>query len=220
MIQFNNKLVKSDSVSVAVSMGLDSIAGSHFLSNSRSIQLIHVNHGTPMADLYEDGFVRYVEWLSASSRYSVTSSIGRGTPKSFSESDLRDVRYSAFTEAMTKIGNGCLVTCHHLNDCVESYLMNAFNGTPERVPIPSTTLWKEGESTFTVVRPFLRTSKDDFRQYAESKNIMNFVVEDDTNCDTSYKRNWLRNELIPMIESRYPGLKTVVRKKVETQAKK
>ena len=106
-----------------------------------------------------------------------------------------------------------MVVCHHLDDCVESYLMNCFNGVPEYVPIPFRTSWGDVE----VVRPFLLTGKEDFRGYVERHGLMRYVTEDELNGDLSLRRNWVRNCLRPMVETRYVGLSKVVKKKIENK---
>lgn len=225
MIKFDTTCDLKPDVAVAVSMGVDSVSAAYFLSRKRYVHLIHVNHGTAMADYYESKFIKFVEYLRTNSdkvSWSVKSAEKLKGDKP-SEQYLREIRYNLLDEEMSCILNNVnyidqLVVCHHLNDCVESYLMNCFNGNPDYSPIPKITIRGQHKGTrngYSVIRPFLKTEKANFIAYANKHNLNEFVVEDSTNYDISYTRNWLRNELIPQIEVRYPGIKTVVRKKIK-----
>jgi tRNA(Ile)-lysidine synthase TilS/MesJ len=48
----------------------------------------------------------------------------------------------------------------------------------------------------------------------QNDNLVDYVEEDETNTDFSMTRNWIRGKVRPEIESRYPGLMKVVKKKV------
>jgi tRNA(Ile)-lysidine synthase TilS/MesJ len=93
---------------------------------------------------------------------------------------------------------GTIITAHHLNDWVESYLMNCLRGNPERRPFEVLTDF----GNFRVIHPFLLTKKVDFHQYIERNMMMKFFVEDETNFITKgSRRNWVRNDLIPSLKS-------------------
>jgi tRNA(Ile)-lysidine synthase TilS/MesJ len=133
-----------------------------------------------------------------------------------SESELRDIRYNLITEAVNENGL-CkvneVVVCHHIGDCVESYLMNCFNGVPEYMPIPLSTM--RGDSC-RIIRPFITTSKKSVVKYINNNNLRDWIENDPSNTDIAYsRRNWLRHRVIPEIESNYKGLETIVRKRVE-----
>lgn len=211
MILFDSKLLNSKNIAVGVSMGVDSVASAYFLSNCFNITMIHVNHGTFMANQYQDSFVKFADYLKSVSRNKVNSVIcENGETKDFSESYLRDIRYGFFDDTMNAVELKHLVVCHHLDDCVESYLMNCLKGQPEHYPIPKETIRRN----YSVVRPFLKTDKDEFISYCVRHEIDKFVVNDVTNMDSKYTRNWVRNELIPMVKMKYSGIKTVVKKRL------
>ena len=69
------------------------------------------------------------------------------------------------------------------------------------------------DGNFSIFHPFLKTSKQDFIDYAEANDLMKYVVEDPTNKETKNKRNWVRNTIIPEINGRDMGIETIVRKK-------
>jgi len=224
MIKFNKKIVntsKDDILFIAVSMGEDSVALSHYLSQGfRRVCLIHINHGTDYSDGPQKAFEQYVPWLNSIRRYKhpVTGIVKTNPDKGsgLSESELRDIRYNLIYSAVNESGNkhtNEVVICHHLSDCVESYLMNCLNGVPEYMPIPLVTV---RQNNFKVIRPFITTSKKSITSYVEKNNLQRWIVQDPSNEDTNYsRRNWLRHDIIPSIKKKYNGLETIVRKKVE-----
>jgi tRNA(Ile)-lysidine synthase len=122
------------------------------------------------------------------------------------EDSLRNARLSFFGSIPN---NPSIVLAHHLDDAVESYLMNCLVGTPEYIPIPERSEWE----SFTVHRPFLKNRKKVFINWIKKNNLEKFIVHDETNQDYSFRRNHIRNVVIPSIEKTYEGLPKVVKKK-------
>tara|TARA_Y100000310_G_scaffold78183_1_gene74819 strand:- start:2936 stop:3454 length:519 start_codon:yes stop_codon:yes gene_type:complete len=138
-----------------------------------------------------------------------------------SEDECRSARFAALDSVVDYPAeeepkfNG-VICCQHLDDCVESYLMNCFNGTPEYCPIPVLT----ARFACTVYRPFLLTRKQDLWRYAVGYDLMQYVVEDETNKDFNIRRNFVRHEVRPLIETRWVGLEKVVKKKILSEYNK
>jgi tRNA(Ile)-lysidine synthase len=126
------------------------------------------------------------------------------TIKSNIEDVLRKQRLKFFSSL-----NKDIILCHHLNDAVESYLMNTLKGCPEYIPIPIIT--KFHDNNFNIIRPFLKTKKKDIESYVINNNLYDFVVEDPTNNDNKYRRNLIRNSILPSLDKF--GLEKVVLKK-------
>lgn len=227
MINFNKKLAPNRGpLLVMCSGGIDSIAMAHFLWRANpEVQLFHFNHklreqNENMA-LNVKAFA-YDKGISLKLRgRSTESQCGYGA--SSTESGARAARYAAL-DKVTQIGwNGDLgpnkpsvICCHHLDDCVESYLMNCFNGVPEYSPIPINT----ARIACNIYRPFLLTEKSSLISYVKKNGLMKYVVEDETNTDYNIRRNFVRHELRPLIETRWVGLKKVVKKKVLSEYSK
>jgi tRNA(Ile)-lysidine synthase len=113
----------------------------------------------------------------------------------------RELRYHWFQEILESIpsANGAkwIVTAHHLDDNIETVLMNFFKGTGVsglRGMLP-----KSGK----IVRPLLFARKDELVGFAKENNLQ--WVEDSSNESDKYSRNYLRHHLIPLIESLYPS---------------
>ena len=218
MINFNTSLLKGyDTINVGVSMGLDSVVLSHFLAHSpKNLRMFNVNHMTPYGHDVISNFRRYGEWLrnrDFSTRngkkvtYGVLSKWGVDS-SNFKEKEFREYRYSLFDSQFEfSVEPEALVMCHHLDDAVESYLMNSFTGK-KGLPIPEITKRRN----YNVVRPFLKTTREELVKYAESHNLMKWVMEDPSNKDLTYRRNWIRLDLRPKIEGVYGSLNNVVSK--------
>jgi tRNA(Ile)-lysidine synthase len=201
-----------NNVTVALSMGADSVAIAHFLKTKYpKIQLraFHYNHA-----LREQNH----EMLSAAFRFCNTFNIelkweARDVTlqTKLSESNLRALRYKAMA------GLGHVITGHHLDDACENYMFNCLNGVPEYLPIPLVTEYKD--FNLTVIRPFINNSKAVFEEYIEKNDLTQFVVVDETNTDEMYRRNWLRNNILPQIAEKGFGLEKIVWKRYDKYIK-
>jgi tRNA(Ile)-lysidine synthase len=220
MIKIDNSLLDySNPVGVGVSMGLDSVVLSHFLfMGGRDLIFIHVNHQTPYSQLADEGFHHYTNFLfKEKEKYPQTKHVNSICLKdkmdttNFKEAGFRDYRYNLFDTFFNTMGdhgsNNQLVICHHLSDAVESYLLNCLS-SPNRKLLPAVTQRKN----YKVIRPFLKTRKKAIQEYAEKHDLLKWVVEDPSNTDTKFRRNWVRHSLIPFIDPQYPGLETLVLK--------
>lgn len=117
------------------------------------------------------------------------------------EMAARDMRYGWFAEEHVA-GDAPLLTAHHRGDNVETFFLNLLRGSGLRglAGIPP----KRGY----ILRPLLGVRKDDILAYLASKG-MDFVT-DSTNLKTDFRRNMLRLEIIPGLESRFPGAAAAV----------
>ena len=90
-----------------------------------------------------------------------------------------------------------LLTAHHLDDNIETMLMNFFKGTGIaglRAMLP-----KQGK----IVRPLLFATKESIKNFAEENKLG--WVEDSSNQSDKYARNYFRNQLIPLVKNLYPA---------------
>lgn len=192
-------------LTVALSGGCDSLAVAHFLKtkypNTR-LNCFHFNHM-----LRQQNFNMQRACMDFCKDFGISLTVASrdlSVQKGVSESDLRDYRYGA----MNKLGY--VVTGHHLDDAVENYLNNCFTGVPEYLPMPFHTQFSDNLS---VIRPFILTTKQEMREYVSQNNLEQYVVEDETNEQNCYKRNWLRNSIVPQINGNGYNLHTIVRKR-------
>lgn len=195
MIRIIGKIPRN--VTIACSGGIDSMVIAHFLQQSkRKINLAYFNHDTIHSRDAEDFVTEYAE------RNKLTLLKGRvqGTKgKRSLEEFWRHERYN-FLES---INSNFIITCHHLDDCVETWLMSSFHGQGKLIP------YKRNKNIY---RPFLMTSKKTIRDYAERKSIE--WVEDPSNQLTNFMRNHVRNKVVPEVLVVNPGIRTTIRKKL------
>lgn len=207
MIKFKNILDKNRKVIIMCSGGVDSLACLHFLHNGGwDVEAFHFRHGVKLKQVLMQNSVDHLtQWLKIPMH---AKSANTSKDILATEVEMRNARYAALGE-VCNLGDQ-VVCCHHLDDCVESYLMNTFNGSSGRL-IPIHTNWGH----YDVYRPFLCTEKKDLVDWVVRNNLQRFLVEDPSNNDTSFRRNFVRHKVRPLIEEQWPGLKTVVRKLVE-----
>lgn len=111
----------------------------------------------------------------------------------------RGLRYEWFFSLLGRDEEapGILLTAHHLDDNIETSLMNFFRGTGIaglRGMLPL---------QHQVARPLLFARREDLLGYARSKNLR--WVEDSSNQEEKYTRNYFRQTVLPMVEAQYPG---------------
>jgi tRNA(Ile)-lysidine synthase len=190
MIKLLHKLPRN--ITVAFSGGVDSVAITDFLSNNHDISAAFFHHGTDVSDNAYD-FV----WEFCKDR-NIPFHVGyirNQKPKELSwEEHWRNERYH-FLEQFEYV-----VTGHHLNDCIETYIWSTMHGTPKVIP----------DTRKNVHRPFLLNTKQTFIDWCTRKNIT--WKEDASNENTDYMRNYIRKNVVQHAYHVNPGIEKVVRK--------
>ena len=218
------KMPKCVSVNILCSMGVDSVAASHFYGKNIKEKYIkqnyhkfwgvrHFNHNQrPQNDAMEASFKHFSLKYDTidSDRFPCYSPVDLTEliKENKTEDGLRKARLKYIELFMHR---SIIITAHHLDDATESYMLNVLRGKEGFLPIPFIT--EVGSNL--IVHPFLFTKKKDFREYAERNDLMKFVVEDETNKVTKgSRRNFIRNEIMPLIQREKMGLDTIVKKKM------
>lgn len=184
-------------IDLAFSGGVDSLVAAHFFKQGkRDVRLLHYNHGCQYSDAIMHQCIDLAEQLG------LPLEIGRATgaapaPGESLEAFWRRGRY-AF---LGGYGNTPVVTCHHLDDAVETWVWSALHGAPKVIPV------QRGK----YIRPFVLTEKVTLERYASDHGLV--PVPDPYNEDHTLIRNYIRKYLIPHALYVNPGLKKVVRKK-------
>lgn len=187
----------NQNVAIAFSGGVDSVVLTDFiLRGNRSPILLFMNHGTE-ASKEALGFVK--QFATNRNLELHVGDISSEKKKSESwEEYWRKERYSFFA----KFSEYTILTAHHLDDAVETWLWRCLNGTPRTIA------YRNGN----IIRPFLLNTKAKIRQYAEEKQLT--WVEDCSNIDLRYTRNKIRHNLVPIAFDIQPGLYKVVTKQI------
>lgn len=196
MIKLGKPQLPKD-IFIGFSGGVDSVAALDFLATRHNVTLLHVDHGDDVEEQEREVVVYHAERLNI--KYQIHGGFDKRKAKTSSmEGAWRNFRYKIFNSMENPV-----VTCHHLDDCVESYLFSCFQGVPSTIrPVVD-----------NVYRPFLLSNKHDFIERAERKCL--YWAEDESNKDPMYcRRNYIRNTLMPHVLHVNPGIKTVVRKMV------
>ncbi|MDF2833315.1 tRNA lysidine(34) synthetase TilS [Chryseobacterium indoltheticum] len=112
-------------------------------------------------------------------------------PKNSIQLWARELRYRFFREIQAKEYLDFLVTAHHLNDQLETFLINLSkaSGINGLSGIPA--------NENNILRPLLNFSKDEIYQFAKENNIV--FREDLSNKKNDYLRNKIRNEIVPKL---------------------
>lgn len=186
-----------NSITVACSGGVDSMAVVHFLRQGRrKVNLAYFNHDTRHSQDAQNFVENYAH------ENNLNLSIGRVQGfkgRRSMEEFWRDERYS-FLE---NLNSEYIITCHHLDDCVETWLMSSFHGKPKIIP------FQRGNNIY---RPFLMSSKKVIKEYAIRKKVS--WVEDPSNKHTNFMRNHIRHNIMPQVIIVNPGIRTTIRKKL------
>ena len=125
------------------------------------------------------------------------------------EKKLRDERYRFFEKTLEK--NSILFMGHHLDDLIETFFLRALRGSGIEglSSIPKERALGKG----MLVRPFLNISKSKILARAKKDKLK--FIKDPSNKDTSFDRNYLRNEILPEIEKRWPSYRKNLNQLIE-----
>lgn len=114
------------------------------------------------------------------------------------EMAARRLRYAWFEEVIQTTGIQILCVAHHLNDNVETTLLNLTRGTGIRG------LTGMAQHHKHIVRPMLRLTRQEIEDFLKEESI-DFVT-DHTNTDTRFRRNKIRHDVLPLLRSINPSV--------------
>ncbi|MDU9393183.1 tRNA lysidine(34) synthetase TilS [Pseudomonas sp. zfem002] len=183
---------------VALSGGLDSTVLLHLLaglSDRPALRAVHVHHGLQqVADTWPEHCRRLcdalgVELLVRHVRVEEDASI---------EQAARNARYGAFSEVLQT--GEILLTGQHREDQAETLLLRLLRGAGLRglMAMPGQRSLGAG----SLVRPLLDISRDELLRHAQAHGLS--WIEDSSNADTRFNRNYLRHQVFPALASRWP----------------
>lgn len=115
------------------------------------------------------------------------------------EMACRDLRYAAFRRLREEKGCVRIVVAHNSGDNDETMLLNLFRGTGLRG------LCGMEADNGEIARPLLGMSRSDIVSFLNSKGRA--YVTDSSNLTSDFRRNFIRRELLPAIEERWPGVR-------------
>jgi len=181
-------------ITLAFSGGLDSVAALDFLNRNHVVTCAFFHHRTENSTKAHKFVSQFCEERKLPL---VVGILTREKPKNKStEEHWRDERYKFFDNF------GTVVTAHHLDDCIETYLFGAIHGEPKLIPMVRN----------NVIRPFLITHKSNFYDWALRKNLP--FCFDTSNDDDKYMRNYIRMHVVPHVYKVNPGIDKIIKKKL------
>lgn len=195
--------LKQDNSNLEILMGfsggLDSSVLIHLLSQMRAklnfkLKAIHVHHGLSSS---ADDWLNFckekcklldIEFHSEKVKINEKTSLGI-------EGEARKLRYKAIKETQKDI----VALGHHQNDQAETLMLQLLRGAG----LKGLAAMPEFDSKRKFWRPLLYIKKDTLEKYAKDKKIE--YIEDESNQDINFDRNFIRKKVLPLIESRYPS---------------
>ena len=186
---------------VGFSGGLDSTVLLHVLASHSSLRTklvaVHINHGLSENALYWqshcEGFCLNlgIDFFAQSVQLDRFSNI---------EEQARTARYAVFSSLLND--QGCLILAHHRDDQAETLLLQLFRGAGVDGLAAMTELGTLGFGA--LARPFLSCARKQLEHYAAIHELT--WVEDESNQNVRYSRNYLRQKIMPLLVEQWPGV--------------
>lgn len=201
-----NKMFKAGEViGVGVSGGIDSMALLHFLNSIKEdkdieIVAITVDHELREESAYDCAFVQSYCKQHGIRCYKFKvdcASISKNKGLTIEEG-AREGRYGVFENMIKNQMVDKIALAHHMQDQAETILFHLLRG--------SGTAGLKGMEPVRdfYIRPFLETEKSEIVEYAYENEIP--YVDDASNDDVKYNRNFLRHKIFPLLRSKWPGV--------------
>ncbi|MDA0986862.1 MAG: tRNA lysidine(34) synthetase TilS [Bacteroidetes bacterium] len=216
-----NKLeIKNQTVLIAISGGIDSVVLFNLFLRVQdklnlNFRLAHVNHLLRGKESLRDQ--KFVEEYSLKNNIPLDLLVADTKNKKGSIQKIaREIRYKYFIEKAIKYNCKYIATAHNKNDNSETLLLNLFRGAGieglSGIPVKNIV---DGNQ---IVRPLLEFERSEILKYAKLKKYN--WVEDSSNKKNKYKRNYIRNKLLPQIQKNYnPNIIQTLSKTAELLSK-
>lgn len=190
-------------IGVACSGGRDSICLLHYLNSIKEeldceVVAVNVDHGIRRTSALDTEFVMQFckEHHIRAYKFNGEALKVAKEEKLTVEQAARKVRYGIFETVIKKGLVDKIALAHHLNDQVETILLNilrgcGLNGARGMEPVRDE----------IYIRPFLKTPRENIMEYLDENGLE--YVEDETNQDNTYSRNYIRNVIMPTIRKQF-----------------
>ena len=195
---------------VACSGGADSMALLHIANlycqrNNLSVKCVHINH--QLRAEASDGDASYVERMCCNWDIECriirvdTPAMARENKKGI-EANARDLRYAALAHECARYSNAYLLVAHTANDQAETVLLQLMRGAGTRGLAAMQPL------NGIICRPLLDCTRVEIEDYCREHGIA--YCYDDSNDDDRYLRNFVRHDVLTLIERRKPAITQVL----------
>jgi tRNA(Ile)-lysidine synthetase-like protein len=205
-----------DAVVIGVSGGPDSLALLHLFVRSRETlgwrpYILHLNHQIRGSEAEADArFVASIaaEWDVPCRVEQVNVPAVAARSKLSLEEAARQVRYAALAREAERVGANVMAVGHNADDQAETVLMHLLRGSGSaglRGMLPLTVHSRTQDNTpLYLLRPLLGTTRAAIEAYCAAQGLS--PRTDRSNFDTTYSRNRLRHEIIPLLKTVSPNL--------------
>ncbi|MDD4350906.1 MAG: tRNA lysidine(34) synthetase TilS [Clostridia bacterium] len=203
----SNKLIKPDEIiGVAVSGGRDSMALLHYLNSIKDkldcqVLAVNIDHcirensandSLFVHDYCEENNIRFYKFKVDALKLAHEQNLS-------TEQAARQARYGVFESLIQKGVVNKIALAHHTSDQAETILLNIFRGTGL-----AGAKGMEANRENKFVRPFLDTSREEIEKYIAHNQIP--YVDDETNSQNDFTRNYLRNVVMPLLNKKFPSI--------------
>ena len=202
---------------IALSGGCDSVALLHALKQiqaqlpCRNMVAVHIDHGLQPAAASWSAQCRQL--CEAQHIPFTVIELNLDVAKGESlEAVARHARYAAFAQFLE--AQDMLLLAHHQNDQAETLLLQMLRGSGVHglACMPAVT---EVGNTW-LARPMLTLTRTAIEDYAREQQLV--WSDDPSNSDTRFDRNFLRHDIIPVLQTRWPALTTILARVAQHQA--
>ena len=201
-INNNLPILKDKKLLIAISGGIDSVVLTHLLSTLKfNISLAHCNFNLrPIECDLDEEFVKKLGKNLNTEVFTIhfnTTEFAKENKQS-TQIAARNLRYDWFNELIDKHQFDYILTAHHADDNLETFLINLTRGAglDGLTGIP--------EINGNIVRPLLKFSRNDILAFVKENNIS--WREDKSNASTKYIRNKIRHQILPVLKEINPSL--------------
>ena len=205
-IKSNNMIKSGEIVGVACSGGRDSICLLHYLNSLKSdldfeVVAVNVDHGIRPNSALDTEFVMDFCKKNGIRAYKFKGEALKVAKEEglTVEQAARKVRYGVFETLINKGLVDKIALAHHLNDQAETVILNILRGCGLKGA-----RGMEPVRDYIYIRPFLNTPREEIMAYLDEHNLE--YVEDETNQDNTYSRNYVRNIIMPAFRKHFKSV--------------
>ena len=204
-------LHRAVNIAVGLSGGVDSVVLLHLMRHGlrlppKRLSAIHVNHGiSTHAASWATHCRRLCRDLGVSLKVAKVE-VPRGNS---TEGAARDARYAVFAGSAADV----VALAHNRDDQAETLLLQLLRGAGPR-GLAAMPVFRPGAPAYW--RPLLEVPRSDIEAYARRHRLS--WIEDDSNLDRSYLRNFLRHDVMPVLSARLPAAGVVLARAARMQA--
>lgn len=203
-------------LALGLSGGLDSVVLLHVLlalrgQHSFELRAVHVHHGlSPHAD----------DWAAFCARLCAACAVDLGIHRvRIARDDDAGIEAAARRErhgVFSAVDADFLLTAHHLDDQAETFLLQVLRGAGPKGLSAMAALQRRQDWRAGHLRPLLAVGRADLLAYAWAHRLD--WVDDESNRDPRYRRNALRQQVMPLLAAHFPGSSTTLARAAALQA--